>query len=272
MLEVPGKICPHCGWDGGAGKDEAIVYLQCPECDTEWPDEEACARQMEQYEVSPEFRAKPGWCPDGCGEGELYFEFCLDRSVVVITCGECGTIWLDPEKIEIGSGVYPSEYNAFFVSEIQCSMRNTRWATRDEVIAQGWERHIQEISPYEGLDELIQIYVRGAIHRYDSEGRAAAAGYCRSPESVRGQWYVFIVGGDGYTIASPFPEMMGRDPALRVDSSGYFYGSELLSATEEGKWISYLFRNPLTDREARKHTWVVRHEGLFVAAGYYEVD
>ena len=85
-------------------------------------------------------------------------------------------------------------------------------------------------------------------------------------------WYVLIVGGDGYTIARPIAEMIGRGPVLRVDSSGYFYGDDLLSATEEGKWISYLFRNPLTDREARKHTWVVRHEGLFFAAGYYEVD
>ena len=66
--------------------------------------------------------------------------------------------------------------------------------------------------------------------------------------------------------------MMGGDPALRVGSSGYSCGDEVLSATEEGKWISYLYRNPLTDREASKHTWVVRHEGLFVAAGYYEVD
>ena len=48
-------------------------------------------------------------------------------------------------------------------------------------------------------------------------------------------WCVLIVGGDGYTIASPFPEMMGRGPVLRVDSSGNFYGGDLLSATEEGK-------------------------------------
>ncbi len=148
-------------------------------------------------------------------------------------------------------------------------MWNRRWATRDEVIAQGWERYIQEKSPDEGMENGTQGYVHYVIRRYNNEGREAAAGYCWSPESVRGQWYVFIIGGDGYTIASPFPEMMGRDPALRVDSSGYFYGDDLLSATEEGKWISYLFRNPLTDREARKHTWVVRHEGLFFAAGYY---
>lgn len=41
MLRVPGKICPQCGWNGAAGMDEAIVYLRCPECNTEWFDEEA---------------------------------------------------------------------------------------------------------------------------------------------------------------------------------------------------------------------------------------
>ena len=29
MLVVAGKICPQCGWDGGASLDEAIVYLKC---------------------------------------------------------------------------------------------------------------------------------------------------------------------------------------------------------------------------------------------------
>ena len=64
--------------------------------------------------------------------------------------------------------------------------------------------------------------------------------------------------------------MIGRDLALRVDVTGYFYGDDLLSATEEGKWISYVFRNPDAGEETRKQAWIVRHDGLFFGSGWYE--
>ena len=112
--------------------------------------------------------------------------------------------------------------------------------------------------------------VQDAIRYYDRNGRDAAVEYYSSEDSVHGQWYVFIVAEDGYAIASPNADMIGRDPALRVDASGYFYGDDLMSATEAGKWISYIFRHPQTGENARKHTWVVRHDGLLFASGFYE--
>ena len=115
-----------------------------------------------------------------------------------------------------------------------------------------------------------QSLVQDAIRRYDRDGREAAIAYHSSVENVDGQWYVFVIGGDGYTIAHHNPEIIGRDPALRVDSTGYFYGDDMLSATEAGKWVSYVFHNPDTDEETRKHTWIVRHDGLFFGSGWYE--
>ena len=115
-----------------------------------------------------------------------------------------------------------------------------------------------------------QAVVQDAIRLYNQEGRQAAIDHYSSPENVDGQWYAFIIGGDGYSIAHFNPEMIGRDPALRVDSTGYFYGDEMLSATEAGKWVSYVFNNPDTGEETRKHTWIVRHDGLFFGSGYYE--
>ena len=117
-----------------------------------------------------------------------------------------------------------------------------------------------------------QSIVQDAIRRYQREGRQAAIDYHSSTENVDGQWYVFIIGLDGYTIAHYNPEIVGRDPALRVDSTGYFFGEGLLSATEEGKWISYLAPNPETGEEARKHAWVVRHDDLFFGSGWYEEE
>ena len=87
-----------------------------------------------------------------------------------------------------------------------------------------------------------------------------------------GQWYVFIIGEDGYTIAHYRPESVGRDPALRVDANGYFYGDDILSATEVGKWVSYVHDKPDTGEVTRKHTWVVRHDGLFFGSGWYEKE
>ncbi len=117
-----------------------------------------------------------------------------------------------------------------------------------------------------------QALVQDAIRLYDYEGRQAAIDHYSSSTSVDGQWYVFIIGGDGYTIAHHNPEMIGRDPALRVDVTGYFYGDDVLSATEAGKWVSYVFNNPETGEETRKHSWVVRHEGLFFGSGWYEKE
>ncbi len=115
-----------------------------------------------------------------------------------------------------------------------------------------------------------QAVVQDAIRLYNSEGRQAAIDHYSSADNVDGQWYVFVIGGDGYTIAHHNPEIIGRDPALRVDSTGYFYGDEMLSATEAGKWVSYVFTNPDTGEETLKHTWMVRHDGLFFGSGWYE--
>ena len=117
-----------------------------------------------------------------------------------------------------------------------------------------------------------QSIVQDAIHRYDRNGREAAIEYYSSAENVDGQWYVFIIDADGYTIAHHNPERIGLDPALRVDSTGYFYGDDILSATEEGKWVTYVFHNPDTDEETRKHSWIVRHDGLFFGSGWYEKE
>ncbi len=115
-----------------------------------------------------------------------------------------------------------------------------------------------------------QAVVQDAIRLYNNDGRQAAIDHYSSPDNVDGQWYVFIIDGDGYTIAHFRPELVGRDPALRVDATGYFYGDEILSATEAGKWVSYVFKNPDTGEETLKHTWMVRHDGLFFGSGWYE--
>ena len=118
--------------------------------------------------------------------------------------------------------------------------------------------------------EYTKAFVQQAINLYDVVGRDGTIAYYNTTESMDGQWYVFIIGGDGYTISHSNPMFIGRDPALRGDSTGYFYGDDILGATEAGRWVSYVLTNPETGKEQRKHSWIVRHDGLFFGSGWYE--
>ena len=112
--------------------------------------------------------------------------------------------------------------------------------------------------------------VEDAVQRYERDGLEATVEYFNSLESVDGEWYVFIIDGYGYTIAHHNEIFRNRDPSLRVDTVGYFYGGDLLGATEDGRWVEYVILNPATSENDQKHTWAVRHDGLIFASGWYE--
>ena len=115
-----------------------------------------------------------------------------------------------------------------------------------------------------------KAFVQQAMNLYVALGLEETVAYYNAKESVDGQWYVFIIDPDGYTIAHHNPQFRGRDPSLRVDVTGYFYGDDLLAADEEGRWIDYVFLNPETGEQQTKHTWAIRHDGLIFASGWYE--
>lgn len=112
--------------------------------------------------------------------------------------------------------------------------------------------------------------VDDAIARYDRDGKDVSIAYHKDPANVDGEWYVFIIDEEGYTISHPNPDFIGRDPAERVDSTGYFYGEPLLGTTEKGRWIDYTLWNPEIDQESKKHTWAKLHDGLIFGSGWYE--
>ena len=119
-----------------------------------------------------------------------------------------------------------------------------------------------------------KVLVQQAIDRYESEGREAALAYLNSPESVDGQWYVFIYDEEGYRLAHPArPDLVGKslDEVGAVDATGYDNSADFLAVTDTA-WISYVFVNPATGQPHQKHTWLVRHDGLLFCAGYYDAD
>ncbi len=115
-----------------------------------------------------------------------------------------------------------------------------------------------------------QTFVQQALNLYDALGLEGTIAYYNTEASVDGQWYVFIIDQDGFTIGHHNPEFRGRDPSLRVDATGYFYGDDLLGATQAGRWVDYVILNPESGQEQRKHTWAVRYDGLIFASGWYE--
>ena len=116
-----------------------------------------------------------------------------------------------------------------------------------------------------------QAVVQQAINLYEALGLDSTVAYYDTEESVNGQWYVFIVDGEsGVTIAHHNPALRGRDPSLRMDATGHFYGDDLLAASESGSWVEYVIINPETGENQRKHTFAVLHDGYIFASGWHE--
>ena len=116
-----------------------------------------------------------------------------------------------------------------------------------------------------------EAVVQQAINLYEAVGLEDTVAYYNTEESVDGQWYAFMIGGESdFTIAHHNPVLRGRDPSLRVDPTGYFYGDDLLGATEAGRWVEYVIVNPETGENQRKHTFAVLHDGYIFASGWYE--
>ncbi len=116
-------------------------------------------------------------------------------------------------------------------------------------------------------------YVRQAIALYEREGLDATIAFYDSPASLDGEFYLFLIGADDLYLAHPIlPHLKGTDIKAVIDSSGYALGVEIAKATAEGHWVDYLWPNPVTKIEEPKSTWVVRHDGLIFATGYYTPD
>ena len=149
-------------------------------------------------------------------------------------------------------------------------------SAKAEQIARGV---VASIPPKSAPAEYTKFFVDNAISRYETQGPDATLAYYNRQESVDGQWYVFIIDENDLVVAHPDRSRLGLDVKgwVGTDANGYNFGPEMLSATEAGKWVSYVYRNPekavLSPRDLSnvdlKNAWVVRHNGLLFASGWY---
>ena len=138
---------------------------------------------------------------------------------------------------------------------------------------------VASIPPKSAPADYTKFFVNNAISRYETQGLDATLAYYNREQSVDGQWYVFIIDENDLVIGHPDAHRLGLDLKgwVSIDANGYNFGPEMLSATEDGKWVSYVFRNPESggvgsgnfgDLEL-KNVWVVRHDGLLFASGWH---
>ena len=135
---------------------------------------------------------------------------------------------------------------------------------------------IASIPPRSAPAEYTRHFVENAIARYEAQGLDATLAHYNRAQSVDGQWYVFIIDEDDLVIGHPDPERRGLDLKgwVGTDANGYEFGPEMLAATEEGKWVSYVYRNPAsggigTGNFELKNAWVIKHDGLLFGSGWH---
>ena len=125
--------------------------------------------------------------------------------------------------------------------------------------------------------EYTRFVVDNAVRRYEAAGLDATLAYYNHPDSVDGQWYVFIIDENDLVIGHPDPGRLGLDLRgwVGTDVNGYNFGPEMLSADETGKWVPYVYTNPALGTLSGdssfelKNAWVVRHDGLLFGSGWY---
>ena len=138
---------------------------------------------------------------------------------------------------------------------------------------------VSSIPPKSAPADYTKFFVNNAISRYETQGLDATLAHYNREESVDGQWYVFIIDENDLVIGHPDAHRLGLDLKgwVGTDANGYNFGPDMLSATEDGKWVSYVYRNPesgdlgagYTGELELKNAWVVKHDGLLFASGWY---
>ena len=152
----------------------------------------------------------------------------------------------------------------------------TTWAIRHDglIFASGYYAPLPDEERPPWLDanprDYTMGYVNRAIQRYEEDGLEAMLAYYNSVAAYEGEWYLFATdANDIYHVHPLLPHLIGTDIKDVVGVDGYELGKEIAKATEEGRWVEYLWQHPATGHIARKISYAVRRDGMIFASGYY---
>ena len=124
-----------------------------------------------------------------------------------------------------------------------------------------------------GTAEEAQAMVARAISAYEAQGEASFAAMSPPSTEFRDRdLYVFVIGPDHLVVVNgQDASRVGLDLEQTVDSTGKPFGKEMIEkANEQGSWIDYVWRDPLTQKDVQKSSWIVRHDGYIFGCGIYK--
>ena len=225
----------------------------------------------------------------GSVDGQWYVFIADEQDVLIANPARPRSVGLTPDRV-IGANGYPAgeavaavaranpdgawiEYVFPNPASGRYEVKNSWVIVHDGLVfGSGW---YEPIVAQTNLSGFTKAFVGQAINLYDAVGLERTLEYYNSAESADGQWYVYITGEDGIIVAHPtVPENVGRHilGKVGVDAvTDHPYGLDILAANSSGSWVRYNFLNPVTGETERKNTWVVRHDGLLFASGWYGI-
>ncbi len=119
-----------------------------------------------------------------------------------------------------------------------------------------------------------QDIVARAIALYDEAGADAAFAAIEDPNGgfVDHDLYVFVYGPKRTIVAHGHDKSLVGTPAhTLIDVDGVRFGDMFMDeATENGHWVDYKWRDPVTREVLQKSSWVVLHDGFVFGAGIYK--
>ncbi len=114
-------------------------------------------------------------------------------------------------------------------------------------------------------------YVQQAIAYYEDNGLEATVAHYNSKESLDGQWGLTLADENDILRVAPLAQhLIGTDLKNLATFREREIGKEMVEATEDGLWISYVFPNTRSSETLYAHTWAVRHDGLVFMSRYYD--
>jgi len=123
-----------------------------------------------------------------------------------------------------------------------------------------------------GTADEAKAMVAKAIAAFDTDGTASfTAITAPSKTFIDRDLYVFVFDNEKI-VAHGFDEkLVGTKADSLVDVQGKKFGVEFVEkATPEGVWVDYVWRDPISNKEVAKSSWVVRHKDYVFGTGIYK--
>ena len=120
----------------------------------------------------------------------------------------------------------------------------------------------------------VQAFVQGAIDEYDRNGLDGVKNIYGQGENSGGLWFLQVLDENGvYVVHGSIPRFVGLDARtlpLPADVDGNPLVPQVLAATEDGAWLNIPWPAVNGPENLKAHLWVVKHDGHFFGAAYYD--